>query len=31
VIPYAILLETGCYWLFPKIGYGKIDAVDYLG
>jgi len=24
-------LISGCYWLFPKVGFGELDAVDYLG
>lgn len=24
-------LIPGCYWLFPKVGFGDLGAVDYLG
>ncbi|GJM99919.1 hypothetical protein PR202_ga17060 [Eleusine coracana subsp. coracana] len=24
------IVSAGCYWLFPKVGYGKLAAVDYL-
>lgn len=24
------IVSAGCYWLFPKVGFGKLDAVDYL-
>ncbi|KAL6592686.1 hypothetical protein ACP70R_049361 [Stipagrostis hirtigluma subsp. patula] len=24
------IVSTGCYWLFPKVGFGELDAVDYL-
>ncbi|KAF0904616.1 hypothetical protein E2562_035870 [Oryza meyeriana var. granulata] len=24
------IVSTGCYWLFPKVGFGNLDAVDYL-
>uniref|UniRef100_A0A0D9WPS6 Cation/H+ exchanger transmembrane domain-containing protein n=1 Tax=Leersia perrieri TaxID=77586 RepID=A0A0D9WPS6_9ORYZ len=24
------LVSTGCYWLFPEVGFGNLDAVDYL-
>nr|CAB3467927.1 unnamed protein product [Digitaria exilis] len=24
------IVSAGCYWLFPKVGFGNLDAVDYL-
>ncbi|KAF2926527.1 hypothetical protein DAI22_06g134400 [Oryza sativa Japonica Group] len=24
------IVSTGCYWLFPKVGFGDLGAVDYL-
>ncbi|CAL5043047.1 unnamed protein product [Urochloa decumbens] len=24
------IVSAGCYWLFPKVGFGKLNAVDYL-
>uniref|UniRef100_J3MDM0 Cation/H+ exchanger transmembrane domain-containing protein n=2 Tax=Oryza brachyantha TaxID=4533 RepID=J3MDM0_ORYBR len=24
------IVSSGCYWFFPKIGFGDLDAVDYL-
>ncbi|RLM54957.1 sodium/hydrogen exchanger 4 [Panicum miliaceum] len=24
------IVSAGCYWLFPKVGFGKLDASDYL-
>ncbi|CAM0884065.1 unnamed protein product [Alopecurus aequalis] len=24
------IVSAGCYWLFPKVGFGKLHAVDYL-
>ncbi|XP_047044208.1 sodium/hydrogen exchanger 4-like [Lolium rigidum] len=24
------IVSAGCYWLFPKVGFGKLDVVDYL-
>lgn len=28
---YFVWLISGCYWLFPKVGFGELGAVDYLG
>ncbi|KAJ1259147.1 hypothetical protein BS78_10G131800 [Paspalum vaginatum] len=24
------IVSAGCYWLFPKVGFGQLDAADYL-
>ncbi|RCV21420.1 hypothetical protein SETIT_4G138500v2 [Setaria italica] len=24
------IVSAGCYWLFPKVGFGQLDASDYL-
>ncbi|AQL03356.1 Sodium/hydrogen exchanger [Zea mays] len=24
------IVSAGCYWLFPKVGFGELGAVDYL-
>jgi len=24
------IVSAGCYWLFPKVGFGELDASDYL-
>ncbi|KAL5225829.1 hypothetical protein ABZP36_012468 [Zizania latifolia] len=29
-ISVAIVSTGSCYWLFPKLGFGDLDAIDYL-